>query len=92
MIAGCAHAGIINTLRHAQKMTGEKVHAVIGGFHLVNASPEIIEKTLADMKAIEPDYIVPAHCTGFEATCLFAKEMPEQFIINTAGTSYMFAA
>jgi 7,8-dihydropterin-6-yl-methyl-4-(beta-D-ribofuranosyl)aminobenzene 5'-phosphate synthase len=92
VITGCAHAGIINTVKHAQKITREKVHAVVGGFHLINAAPEIIERTLADMKAIEPDYIVPAHCTGFEATSLFAKEMPEQFIINTAGTSYMFAA
>jgi len=90
VIAGCAHAGIINIVRHARKMIGEKVHVVIGGFHLINAAPEIIERTLADMKAIEPDYIVPAHCTGFEAASLFAKEMPEQFIINTTGASYIF--
>jgi len=93
VISGCAHAGIINTVRHAQKITGiQKVHAVIGGFHLVNASPEIIEKTVADMQAIAPDYIIPAHCTGFEAIVTFAEKMPEQFILNTAGTQYTFTA
>jgi 7,8-dihydropterin-6-yl-methyl-4-(beta-D-ribofuranosyl)aminobenzene 5'-phosphate synthase len=38
-----------------------------------------------------PDYIVPMHCTGFEATVVFAKEMPDQFILNTVGTSYIFS-
>jgi 7,8-dihydropterin-6-yl-methyl-4-(beta-D-ribofuranosyl)aminobenzene 5'-phosphate synthase len=91
VISGCAHAGIINAVRHAQKMTGiEKVHVVIGGFHLINVPQEIIEKTVDDMQAIAPDYIIPAHCTGFEAILLFAKKMPHQFILNTAGTRYTF--
>jgi 7,8-dihydropterin-6-yl-methyl-4-(beta-D-ribofuranosyl)aminobenzene 5'-phosphate synthase len=89
VVSGCAHRGIVNTVRHAQKMTGiDRVHAVIGGFHLVNAKPEIIEKTVTDIKKIAPDYVVPTHCTGFEATTTFAREMPEQFILNTAGTRY----
>lgn len=37
-------------------------------------------------------YIVPTHCTGFEAISAFAHEMPEQFILNTAGTRYTIAA
>jgi 7,8-dihydropterin-6-yl-methyl-4-(beta-D-ribofuranosyl)aminobenzene 5'-phosphate synthase len=91
ILSGCAHAGIVNTVKHAQKISGvEKVHAVIGGFHLANAAPKIIEKTVSDMKQIAPDYIIPAHCTGFEAITQFATAMPEQFIINTAGTRYMF--
>lgn len=91
VISGCAHAGIINTVRHAQKMTGiEKVHVVIGGFHLINAPQEIIEKTVDDMQAIAPDHVIPAHCTGFEAIVSFAKKMPHQFILNTAGTQYTF--
>jgi 7,8-dihydropterin-6-yl-methyl-4-(beta-D-ribofuranosyl)aminobenzene 5'-phosphate synthase len=91
VISGCAHRGIVNTVRHAQKITGiDKVYVVIGGFHLVNAKPEIIEKTVADIKKIAPDHIIPTHCTGFEAMTTFAKEMPEQFILNTAGTRYTF--
>jgi 7,8-dihydropterin-6-yl-methyl-4-(beta-D-ribofuranosyl)aminobenzene 5'-phosphate synthase len=93
VISGCAHAGIVNTVKHAQKITRiDKVHAIIGGFHLVNAKPDIIEKTVSDIQQIAPDYIAPTHCTGFEAMTIFAKEMPEQFILNTAGTRYTFSA
>lgn len=90
VLSGCAHRGIVNTVKHAQKITGiEKVHAVIGGFHLSGAKPELIQRTIADIKAIRPDYIVPTHCTGFEAISAFAREMPDQFILNTAGTRYI---
>ena len=93
VLSGCAHSGIINTVKHVRKMAGiDKVHAVLGGFHLVNAQPEIIKRTVADMLAIDPDYIVPAHCTGFEAVMAFASEMPGSFILNTAGTKYTFGA
>lgn len=91
VISGCAHAGIVNTIYHAQRITGiQKVHAVIGGFHLVNATEGLIEKTVADMVAISPDYIIPAHCTGFAAIIEFAHALPDQFILNTAATRYQF--
>ena len=93
VVSSCAHAGIVNTVKHAQKMAGiEKVHAVIGGFHLSGAKPEVIQRTIADIKAIAPEYIVPMHCTGFETITAFQREMPDQFIINTAGTRYIFTA
>jgi 7,8-dihydropterin-6-yl-methyl-4-(beta-D-ribofuranosyl)aminobenzene 5'-phosphate synthase len=93
VLSGCAHAGIVNTVKHAQKIAGtDKVHAVMGGFHLINAKPEVIQQTVADIKAMKPDYIVPTHCTGFEAITTFAKEMPAEFNLNTAGTQYTFAA
>jgi 7,8-dihydropterin-6-yl-methyl-4-(beta-D-ribofuranosyl)aminobenzene 5'-phosphate synthase len=92
VISGCAHAGIVNTVKHAQKIAGtDKVHAVMGGFHLINAKPEVIENTVTDIKAMKPDYVVPMHCTGFEAIVAFSKEMPNEFTINTAGTQYTFA-
>jgi 7,8-dihydropterin-6-yl-methyl-4-(beta-D-ribofuranosyl)aminobenzene 5'-phosphate synthase len=56
---------------------------------LTRAKPGLIQRTIADIKAIGPDYIVPTHCTGFEAITAFAKEMPDQFILNTAGTKYI---
>ncbi len=90
VLSACAHRGIENTVKQAQRMTGmEKVHAVIGGFHLAGAKAEVVQKTIADIKAIGPDYIVPMHCTGFEATSAIAREMTDQFILNTAGTRYI---
>lgn len=92
VISSCAHRGIVNTVKHAQKMTGvEKVYLVMGGFHLTNAKPEVINKTVADIKAINPQFIVPTHCTGFDAITAFRREMPDQFILNTAGTRYVIA-
>ncbi len=93
VISGCAHAGIVNTVRQAQKVAGiDKVHAIMGGFHLLNAKPEKIQSTVADIRAMKPDYIVPAHCTGFETVVSFSKEMPNEFVMNTAGTRYTFGA
>jgi 7,8-dihydropterin-6-yl-methyl-4-(beta-D-ribofuranosyl)aminobenzene 5'-phosphate synthase len=93
VLSGCAHAGIVNTVKYVQKVSGtEKIHAVMGGFHLINTKAEVIQNTVADIKAMKPDYIIPTHCTGFEAVVAFSREMPNEFILNTAGTQYTFAA
>ncbi|MGD0661011.1 MAG: MBL fold metallo-hydrolase [Syntrophorhabdales bacterium] len=90
VLSGCAHGGIINTVKHAMRMTGAThLHALIGGFHLVNAPEEQIEATVADILAMAPDYVVPAHCTGFEAVTRIREEMAGQFLLNTAGTTYV---
>jgi 7,8-dihydropterin-6-yl-methyl-4-(beta-D-ribofuranosyl)aminobenzene 5'-phosphate synthase len=92
VLTGCAHLGVVNTVKHAQKITGmTKVHAILGGFHLIGAKEELIRRTVDDIKAMAPDYVVPMHCTGFEAVVVFAKEMPDQFILNTSGTRYIFS-
>jgi 7,8-dihydropterin-6-yl-methyl-4-(beta-D-ribofuranosyl)aminobenzene 5'-phosphate synthase len=92
VLTGCGHVGVVNTVKHAQKISGiSKVHAIMGGFHLIGAKEEVVRRTVDDIKAMAPDYIVPMHCTGFEATTAFAREMPDQFILNTSGTSYTFS-
>jgi 7,8-dihydropterin-6-yl-methyl-4-(beta-D-ribofuranosyl)aminobenzene 5'-phosphate synthase len=92
VLTGCGHVGVVNTVKHAQKISGvKKVHAVMGGFHLTGAKKELIQRTVADIKAMAPDYVVPMHCTGFEAVGEFAREMPNQFILNTVGTRYIFS-
>ncbi|MEM3061347.1 MAG: MBL fold metallo-hydrolase [Candidatus Bathyarchaeia archaeon] len=51
IVVGCAHRGIINTLRHAMRiMNEEKIHAVIGGFHLSKVDDEIIHTTVSELK------------------------------------------
>jgi len=91
ILVGCAHPGIVNIVKHVQKTAGvQKVHAVLGGFHLVGAKPELIQKTITDIKNIAPDYVAPCHCTGYEAINLLQKEMPKQFVLNTAGAKYAF--
>jgi 7,8-dihydropterin-6-yl-methyl-4-(beta-D-ribofuranosyl)aminobenzene 5'-phosphate synthase len=92
VLSGCAHAGIINTVEYAKKITGtDKVHAVLGGFHLTGRIFDpIIQPTIDEMKRIKPDYVVPMHCTGWKAINRFEEAMPEQFLLNTVGTTYVF--
>ncbi|MDR7666829.1 MBL fold metallo-hydrolase [Methanosarcina sp. Z-7115] len=92
VISGCAHAGIINTVEYAKKIAGtNKVHAVLGGFHLTGRIFDpIIQPTIHEMRRIKPDYVIPMHCTGWKAINRFAEEMPEQFLLNTVGTTYVF--
>jgi len=91
-IGGCSHAGIINTVKHAQEIAGtQKVHAVLGGFHLSGPLFDpIIKPTIEEMKKIAPEYIVPTHCTGWKAINEFATAMPDQFQLNSVGTTYVF--
>jgi 7,8-dihydropterin-6-yl-methyl-4-(beta-D-ribofuranosyl)aminobenzene 5'-phosphate synthase len=92
VVSGCSHAGIINTVKHAQKVAGtDRVHAVLGGFHLSGRLFEpIIGVTIKEMKKICPDIVVPMHCTGLKAINQFAGDMPDQFILNAVGTTYVF--
>ena len=92
IIGGCSHAGIINTVNHARKVTGmNKVHAVLGGFHLTGPIFEpIIGPTIEEMKKIGPDFIAPMHCTGWKAINQFAEKMDQQFLLNSVGTTYVF--
>ena len=93
VVTSCAHAGIVNTVKQAKKIAGtDKVHAILGGFHLANAKPDVTQNTVADIKAMKPDYIIPTHCTGFETIVAFSREMPNEFILNAAGTKYTFEA
>ncbi|MDM8556810.1 MBL fold metallo-hydrolase [Desulfococcaceae bacterium HSG7] len=91
VLAGCSHAGAINTVRHVCKIAGtNKIHAIMGGFHLPGPDKSIAEFTIAEMKKIAPDFIIPMHCTGWNAINRFSVEMPEQFILNSVGTTYLF--
>ncbi len=92
VISGCAHAGIINTIKYAQKLTGvDRVLGVIGGFHLSGPIFEpIIPDTIEAMKEINPKRLVPMHCTGWTAIKAFEAAMPEAFALNASGTTYQF--
>jgi 7,8-dihydropterin-6-yl-methyl-4-(beta-D-ribofuranosyl)aminobenzene 5'-phosphate synthase len=91
VITGCAHSGIVNTALYAQEVSGvQSVHAIIGGFHLGGASTETLVRSIGELTAIGPRLIMPAHCTGFEATCRFAAEMPGQFVLSGVGTTLKF--
>jgi 7,8-dihydropterin-6-yl-methyl-4-(beta-D-ribofuranosyl)aminobenzene 5'-phosphate synthase len=79
IITGCAHAGIINTIKYAKDITGvKKIYAIIGGFHLAGSLYEgSIEQTIQEIQSERPNYIVPCRRTGWKAV---------NIIIHDAGT------
>ena len=91
VISGCAHAGIINTIRYAQQITGTpKVYAVLGGFHLAGKEFEKrIEPTVEELKQINPELIIPSHCTGWRALYAIREKFPEAFVANSVGNLYL---
>jgi 7,8-dihydropterin-6-yl-methyl-4-(beta-D-ribofuranosyl)aminobenzene 5'-phosphate synthase len=92
VISGCAHAGIVNTVEHAKEITGvPKVHAVLGGFHLTGPLFEpVIPQTIAGIQSSSPDWVVPMHCTGWNAITQFAGAFREKCMLNTVGSTYTF--
>ncbi|MDD5723672.1 MAG: MBL fold metallo-hydrolase [Syntrophales bacterium] len=94
VLSGCAHSGIVNIVSHAGKVTGiEKVHVVMGGFHLGGPLFEpIINRTTEELIKINPDYIIPCHCTGRKAIMHMEQTMPDRFILGMSGTKLTFSA
>ena len=94
VLTGCGHAGVINTLKHAVALTGvDRIHAVIGGFHLTGPIFEpIIAPTVQALKEFNPSVIVPQHCTGWKATHLIAREFPDAFVPNSVGTTMVIGS
>ena len=94
VLSGCAHSGIVNTVRHAMAVTGvSRVHAVMGGFHLSGPAFEaVVEPTAEALKAIGPDYVIPCHCTGRKAMLRLEQDMPGRFVLNMSGTTLTFQA
>lgn len=73
VISGCAHSGICNMTAHAMKMTGiDKVHLVIGGFHLQN-DDATTQLTIDWMESMQVEQVIPSHCTSFSAQAAISK-------------------
>lgn len=86
VVTGCAHAGIVNTIRHMQAITGvEQIYAVIGGLHL--QIPSVVVPSVAAIKEMAPQWVVATHCTGFAGVQEFMRVMPGAFIENAVGTT-----
>jgi 7,8-dihydropterin-6-yl-methyl-4-(beta-D-ribofuranosyl)aminobenzene 5'-phosphate synthase len=89
VLSGCGHAGIVNTVRYARRLTGEQaIAAVIGGFHLSGPMFEpIIEPTVRAFDELAPSLLVPAHCTGWKAVHRLAARFPAAFVQAAVGTT-----
>ena len=94
VVTGCGHAGVVNIVRHAMRLTGvSRLLAVIGGFHLSGPAFEpVIEPTVSALTELAPELIVPGHCTGWRAQHALAAKLPGAWVQTSVGTSYTLSA
>ena len=93
VITSCGHAGVINSVRQAQKASGiQKVHAIVGGFHLAPAPDDVVGKTVAAFKEIGPDWVIPMHCSGVNTIIAVHMAMPKALVMPSTGTRVVFGA
>jgi 7,8-dihydropterin-6-yl-methyl-4-(beta-D-ribofuranosyl)aminobenzene 5'-phosphate synthase len=85
IVTGCCHAGIVNTMEHARKITGvDKIYAVVGGLHLIDASEEKVDKSIEALR--EVDWVFAGHCTGFEGLRKMANKLGDRLAVFHTGS------
>ena len=94
ILTGCGHAGVVNIVRHAMRLTGvDRLCALIGGFHLNGPAFEpIIPATLDALVELGPELIVPGHCTGWRAQHAMAARLPGAWVAGSSGSRYTLTA
>jgi 7,8-dihydropterin-6-yl-methyl-4-(beta-D-ribofuranosyl)aminobenzene 5'-phosphate synthase len=86
LILGCCHAGLRNTIEHAETITGQEVRYVIGGTHLVACDSDEVHD-LADWLDGQLDLFAGTHCTGFQAEKILSDRLPSAFRSVGVGSS-----
>jgi 7,8-dihydropterin-6-yl-methyl-4-(beta-D-ribofuranosyl)aminobenzene 5'-phosphate synthase len=93
IMTSCGHRGIVNSVRSAIKVSGiNKVHAVMGGFHLAPHTPEYLKQTIEGLKQFNPDFLIPMHCSGENFITMAAAEFGPKFIRSSTGSRFIFNA
>src|SRR5207245_7461301 len=84
VISSCGHVGIVNSARQAMEVSGvNKIHALVGGFHLGPAAPEYINQVMTEIKALDPDVIIPMHCSGDNFIQAVRAQTPDKLVLAT---------
>lgn len=91
VITSCGHRGVVNTVQAAIKVSGvSKVHAILGGFHLMPMVADYAHQTARELAKLEPDCLIPMHCSGeifFDAA---RQALPGKVIRSSTGTRFDF--
>lgn len=91
VISSCGHVGIVNSVKQAQEVSGiQKVHAVVGGFHLGPAPKDYLTQVVSEIKALNPDVVVPMHCSGLNFAQEANAQMEGKVVVTTTGSRLTF--
>ncbi len=85
VLTGCAHPGIVNIVRRAKEISGEKIHLVMGGFHLLQTPAGEVERIAKELRSLGVERVAPSHCTGDAAIEIFKTEYGPDFLASGAG-------
>ena len=76
VLTGCGHAGVINIIEYARTIVRPaRVHALIGGIHLFNATDETLKWTGDKLRECGVDNLLGAHCTGIETVYRLRRDL-----------------
>lgn len=90
LIQGCCHAGILNTLAHCAHWHPEiPVRTIVGGLHLLHASPERLEKTANALNQLSLERLILLHCTGAAAVDFLKARLTCEVCVGQVGDSYL---
>lgn len=90
VMTACGHSGVVNTIRHAQRITGvDRIYAIMGGFHtgFMGVPEENGVATIEALAEFEPTILAPMHCTGIKTIARAVVEFPDRFVHNVTGTT-----
>lgn len=85
IITGCAHPGLEHIVEVCQKNLDNPIYMIMGGFHLLNSSPEEIDTMCDILQQAQVQKIAPSHCTGKEALGQIKQRMGSAFLETGAG-------
>jgi 7,8-dihydropterin-6-yl-methyl-4-(beta-D-ribofuranosyl)aminobenzene 5'-phosphate synthase len=93
VVTSCSHRGVIGICEHATRIAGvDKVHAVVGGFHLSGLGEERVTRVVDAFRRLGVDHIVPQHCTGIEAIAALRHRLPTELVVSSVGSTFSFGA
>jgi 7,8-dihydropterin-6-yl-methyl-4-(beta-D-ribofuranosyl)aminobenzene 5'-phosphate synthase len=91
VLSSCSHRGIVNIVKQAQAVSGvSRVHAVVGGFHLAPFKDDYVRDVVSEIRRIDPDYVVPMHCSGEPFYEIMKAEMPAKLLRSFTGSRFIF--
>jgi 7,8-dihydropterin-6-yl-methyl-4-(beta-D-ribofuranosyl)aminobenzene 5'-phosphate synthase len=91
ILFGCAHAGAINIIRHAIRMTGtDRIWGLVGGTHLGFSGTDQTEKTIQALQSYPMELLCPSHCTGMTVITRLSREFEKIFRFSHVGMSFEF--
>ena len=91
VISSCGHAGIVNSVKTAMAVSGvDKLHAVVGGFHLTTSKADYISHTVDELERLTPDVVIPMHCTGANFITAMRERMPDRLVASNLGSRFTF--